>query len=80
MSELADLELPEDSAEVFLSYSRKDRERSQRIADVLRERHFGVFHDTDDILPTEQWKVRLEQLIQEADTIVFLLSPNSVAS
>lgn len=75
-----ELELGGDEAKVFLSYSRKDRERAQRIADVLRERHFGVFKDTDDILPTEEWKDRLEQLISEADTIVFLLSPHSATS
>jgi len=75
-----DDDLGPDNARVFLSYSRKDRERAQSIADVLRERHFGVYKDTDDILPTEEWKGRLEQLIAEADTIVFLLSPNSVAS
>lgn len=43
-----DDELPADEAKVFLSYSRKDRENAQRIADVLRERHYGVFKDTDD--------------------------------
>lgn len=75
-----ELELGGDEARVFLSYSRRDRERAQRIADVLRERHFGVFKDTDDILPTEEWKDRLEQLISEADTIVFLLSPHSATS
>ncbi|WP_416897936.1 MAG: toll/interleukin-1 receptor domain-containing protein [Minwuia sp.] len=75
-----ELELGGDDAKVFLSYSRKDRERAQRIADVLRERHFGVFKDTDDILPTEEWKDRLEQLIAEADTVVFLLSPHSATS
>lgn len=69
-----------DDAKVFVSYSRRDREKAQRISDVLRERHFGVFLDTDDILPTEEWKGRLEQLIAEADTIVFLLSPNSAVS
>lgn len=75
-----DLELGDENAKVFLSYSRKDRERAQRIADVLRDRHFGVFKDTDDILPTEEWRGRLEQLIAEADTIVFLLSPHSASS
>lgn len=70
----------EGAARVFLSYSRKDRERAQKIADTLRERHFGVYRDTDDILPTEEWKDRLQSLIEEADTIVFLLSPNSVHS
>ena len=63
-----DDELPADEAKVFLSYSRKDRENAQRIADVLRERHYGVFKDTDDILPTEEWQGRLQQLIEEADT------------
>lgn len=75
-----ELELGGDEAKVFLSYSRKDRERAQRIADVLRDRHFGVFKDTDDILPTEEWKDRLEELISESDTVVFLLSPHSATS
>lgn len=69
-----------EQGKVFLSYSRKDRERAQGIADALRSRHFGVFKDTDDILPTEEWKTRLEELIEEADTIVFLLSPHSATS
>ena len=69
-----------DQTKVFVSYSRKDREKSQAISKVLRDRHFGVFRDTDDILPTEEWRGRLEQLIRDADTIVFLLSPNSAAS
>lgn len=73
-------DLPPDAARVFLSYSRRDRENAQRIADVLRQREFGVFRDTDDILPTEEWRGRLEELIREADTIVFLLSPHSVES
>jgi len=73
-------ERSDDRGKVFLSYSRRDRDEAQRVSQVLRERAFGVFRDTDDILPTEEWKDRLEQLIEEADTIVFLPSPNSVAS
>ena len=68
------------SASVFISYSRKDREKASRISDVLRERAFAVFRDTEDIMPTEEWRGRLEQLIREADTIVFLLSPHSANS
>lgn len=52
----------------------------QRISDLLRGRDFGVFKDTDDILPTEEWRDRLEQLIEEVDTIVFLLSLHSATS
>ena len=74
------LEDAPNEAKVFLSYSRKDRERASAIADALRARHFGVFKDTDDILPTEEWRDRLQQLIDEADTVVFLLSPHSANS
>lgn len=70
----------EDSAKVFISYSRKDRERAVKISDVLRERKFGVFRDSEDILPTEEWRERLAQLIAQSDTIVFLLSPHSATS
>ncbi|MEQ9121937.1 MAG: toll/interleukin-1 receptor domain-containing protein, partial [Alphaproteobacteria bacterium] len=72
--------VPDDAAKVFLSYSRRDREKAQLIAEALRARSFGVFRDTDDIQPTEEWKDRLEELIAEADTIVFLLSPHSAVS
>lgn len=47
---------------------------------ALRERGVTVLMDTDDILPTEEWHTRLKQLMQEADTIVVALSPNSIAS
>jgi hypothetical protein len=61
---LPDDQLSEDLPKVFLSCSRRDPKRAQRISDVLRDRSFGVFKDTDDILPTEEWRERLEQLIQ----------------
>jgi hypothetical protein len=32
---------------------------------VLHERYYGVFKDTDDTLPSEEWKGSLEQLISE---------------
>lgn len=71
---------PEDEPKVFLSYARADREHAKRVAKHLRDRSFGVFRDTDDILPTEEWRDRLKQLIEAADTIVFLLSPHSAKS
>lgn len=70
-----------DITKVFVSYSRKDRRVVTRLVDALVEApDVEVFRDTDDILPTEEWKGRLEQLIAEADTIVFVLSPHSAVS
>ena len=70
-----------DKTKVFLSYSRKDREFVAKLAAEL-EAHddIEVFKDTEDILPTEEWRKRLEGLIGEADAIVFCLSPDSATS
>ena len=65
---------------VFISYSRKDAFHAEMFTQALREREFRVIRDLDDILPTEEWEVRLKNLICEADAVVFLLSPNSVSS
>ena len=72
---------PAEKTKVFVSYSRRDREFVARLVDALTaENNLHVFRDTDDILPTEEWRQRLENLIGEADTIVFCLSPHSAKS
>lgn len=65
---------------IFVSYSRKDQQHAERIAEQLKTRGYEVLLDLDDILPTEPWRDRLQQLIEEADAVVFLLSPSSAAS
>ena len=66
---------------VFVSYSRADREFVARLVAALEAREdFQVFRDTEDILPSEEWRARLAKLIGEADTVVFCLSPESAAS
>jgi len=70
----------EAGTSVFLSYSRKDSAFVDRLGTSLGERGFRVLRDVDDILPAEQWRGRLEQLITDADGIVFVLSPHSLGS
>lgn len=41
---------------------------------------FDVFRDEQNILPVEDWRVRLESLISHADTFVFCLTPHSLTS
>lgn len=72
--------LPEATMSLFLSYSRKDRERIDPVVEALRARGVQVLMDSDDILPTEEWRARLMQLMQEADTVLVALSSNSVES
>src|SRR5262249_30557310 len=67
-------------AKVFISYSRKDEEFAEWLREGLEARGAEVFRDVDDTLPGEEWWRRLQSLIAAADTIVFVLSPRSVAS
>jgi len=71
---------PAPGQKVFISYARKDRELIEPIVAALQARGMDVLRDTDDILPTEEWRSRLEELIVQADQVVFALSPHSAVS
>lgn len=65
---------------IFLSYSRKDLEFADQIAIALEALGHEVLIDRTGIHAAENWQHRLGEMIAEADTIVFLLSPSSVSS
>jgi formylglycine-generating enzyme required for sulfatase activity len=65
---------------VFISYSRRDKDFADALLDQLGARGFEAYLDQHDILPGEPWRERLAGLIAAADTVVFCLSPNFVAS
>ena len=46
----------------------------------MKARDFEVFIDRHEISALEEWWKRIETLITQADTIVFVLSPDSVGS
>jgi TPR repeat protein len=65
---------------VFISYSRVDHEFADQLQAALETCGFECDIDREDISGGEDWKNRLGMLITEADTVVFVLSPSSVAS
>ena len=65
---------------VFLSYSRKDSAFAQELLAALELLGFDAYLDKEDIAPGEPWKERLGSLIRLADTVVFVISPNSLKS
>jgi hypothetical protein len=67
-------------AKVFISYSRKDAAFAERLAATLADARFMPLIDREAILPGEAWKERLSRLVLESDTVVFVISPDSVAS
>jgi len=67
-------------AKVFISYSRKDMAFADRLEVALKARGFSPAIDRSEIYAFEEWWKRIETLITQADTVVFLLSPDSVVS
>src|ERR1700688_4934073 len=65
---------------VFISYSRKDVAFADRLEAALKARGFEPLIDREEIYAFEDWWKRIEALIGQADTIVFVLSPDAVAS
>jgi hypothetical protein len=65
---------------VFVSYSHDDRavvDRLQRLAPVFGKKYF---RDSSDLLPGENWRIRIPQLIREADIFQLFWSTNSMRS
>ncbi len=68
------------STKIFISYSRIDLSFAERLRNELIAKGFDAYLDKHDILPGEPWQERLANLIATADTIVFVVSPHSIAS
>ena len=65
---------------VFISYSRADLAFADQLDAALAACGFAPILDRHDISGGEEWQARLSSLIQDADTILFVLSPRSAAS
>jgi hypothetical protein len=66
--------------EVFISYSRKDKEFVGRLYEALKRRDREAWVDWEDIRPTEEFMQAIYGAIEGADTFIFVLTPDSVAS
>lgn len=70
----------ETRIKVFISYSRADKAFASELVLGLAACGFAPYIDRQDIAPGEDWEKRLAGLISEADSIVYIASPDSLAS
>lgn len=76
-------ETPPDAQKlkIFISYSRSDAAfADELVAGLEFGRQFEVTLDRHSIIEGEDWRQRLGTLIADADTVVFVLSPDSTNS
>jgi hypothetical protein len=67
-------------ADVFISYSRKDRDFVRKLHEHLKRAERDVWVDWEDIPPSAEWLREIEQAIEAADTFIFVLTPDSLLS
>jgi formylglycine-generating enzyme required for sulfatase activity len=70
----------ETKTRVFISYSRKDMTFADRLEAALKARGVEVLIDRQEIYAFEDWWKRIQALIGQSDTVVFVLSPDAVES
>ena len=67
-------------ADVFISYSRKDKAFVQVLHQALAKSKYEAWIDWQDIPPTADWWAEIEAGIEAADAFIFVISPDSIAS
>ena len=67
-------------AKVFVTYSRKDIEFARRLTGELKKSDLDFWVDWEGIPPSVGWWKQIEKGIEDADTYLFLISPDSAAS
>ena len=77
-------EFPEYSAiamtDVFISYSRKDKAFVQVLNQALANSKYDAWVDWENIPLTADWWEEIKAGIEGADTFIFVISPDSIAS
>jgi WD40 repeat protein len=67
-------------SDVFISYSRKDKEFVKVLHQALTTSHYNAWVDWEDIPLTANWWSEIKSGIEQADTFVFIISPDSIHS
>jgi TolB-like protein/Flp pilus assembly protein TadD len=67
-------------ADLFISYSSKDRSHALALVEDLRARGYSVWIDKGGISGAANWSGEIVEAINACSTMLFLVSPNSVQS
>jgi TIR domain-containing protein len=71
---------PAQKLKAFISYSRKDMAFADRLEPELKAQGIEPLIDRTEIHAFEDWWKRIQALIGQADSVIFVLSPDAVAS
>jgi isopentenyl diphosphate isomerase/L-lactate dehydrogenase-like FMN-dependent dehydrogenase len=65
---------------VFISYAREDREFASSLHAKLEKAGLAAWLDAADLPPSAEWRAGVENAIEAAGALAFVVSPSSVRS
>ncbi|MCG7951847.1 MAG: toll/interleukin-1 receptor domain-containing protein [Candidatus Thiodiazotropha endolucinida] len=66
--------------DIFISYSRVDTDFVVKLRESLTQRDFQVWVDQDSIPYAVEWRPEIQQAIDSAQAVIFVITPESAAS
>jgi len=67
-------------ADIFISYSSKDKEKADQLSELLASAGLSVWIDKQGIVGAEKWATEIVEGIRACSTFIILLSSNSIES
>jgi hypothetical protein len=67
-------------ADIFISYSSKDREKAEQLTELLASAGLSVWIDQAGLEVSNSWSKEIVQAINDCKAFLVLLSPNSLES
>lgn len=67
-------------AQIFVSYSRKNKDFCKRLTEALKLRDYDFWVDWEGIPPTVDWMKEIEKGIEEADCFLAIVTPDWITS
>ena len=61
--------------DVFVSYSRRDKNFTKKLVETLKAANREVWADWDSIPASSEWDAEIKEGIQKSDSVLFVLSP-----
>ncbi len=63
-------ESPASVPTVLISYARENQKEAERLRADLKGKKFGVWKDTHELLPGEEWEKKIKEAFEKSDFVL----------